>query len=346
MGLNLPKVLELVLNGGRCLITGDQVWSDVPDDFADWEDLLACYRARVRQVCQAGMEIIREDELLEPGIYPRPWLTLLSRGGIEDAVDVTAGQPRYDIVGVTLCGLADIANSLHAVRRLVYEDGRLTLPELREVLRTDWQGQEDLRQFVINRLPRFGQDDADVDAIAAAEAAHYAACFEGEKTAYGGPFCPMIFGVSTSLTAYKAPKTGATPSGRRGGDPLSMSLQPSTTGPQGTATAVLHSSCAVDARLFAGGISNVQECDPVLVSGEGGLERLGDLVRGFLDSGGMELSLNFLDEATLRAAQSEPEHYPNLTVRLFGLSAHFVDLSPEVQEEIIQRVAAAGRRAG
>ncbi|MCK4374004.1 MAG: hypothetical protein KAX19_01705, partial [Candidatus Brocadiae bacterium] len=345
MGMNLPKVLELTLNRGRCLVTGDRVWDDAAEEFGTFEDLLDEYHGRVRQVVDLAAEVIREDERIEPGVFPRPWLTVLSRGGIESATDVTAGGPKYDPVGVTLDGVADIANSLCAVRRLVFEERRLTIDELRAALRADWEGHEALRQYVLNRLPRFGGDDAAVNEIARAEAAHYAACFEGKQTHYGGAFWPMIFGVGTTLMVHNNPKTGATPSGRRHGGSLSMSLQPSPAGRQGPTTALLRSVAAIDFRRFSGGVSNVQECDPSLVAGEAGLDRLVELVRGFFELGGMELSLNLLSGEQLRAAQADPDRHRHLTVRLFGLSAQFVNLSSELQESIIERVAAAGRRA-
>jgi formate C-acetyltransferase len=166
MGLNLPKVLELTLNCGRCTVTGDQVWVDAPETFDTYEDLLAEVHARVRQVIELGIEIIREDERLEPSVFPRPWLTVLSRGGIESGVDMTAGQPKYDPVGVTLDGIADMANSLYAIKKLIYDQKRLTLDDLRAVLCANWEGHEALRQYVINRLPRFGQDDPEVNEMA------------------------------------------------------------------------------------------------------------------------------------------------------------------------------------
>ena len=344
MGLNLPKVLELVLNRGRCLTTGETVWADVPETFETFEDLMAEYHRRVREIVDLGVAIIRKDEELESQIYPRPWLTVLSRGGIEDAVDMTAGQPKYDPVGVTLDGVADIANSLYAVKKLVYEDGRVTMAQLHEILQANWESYEGLRQYAINRLSRFGQDDPEVNAIARGETDHYADCFEGHETRYGGRFWPMIFGVSTSLIHGREPRTGATPSGRRRGETLAMSFQPSPAGPQGCTTALFRSVATIDFRKYPGGVSNVQEVDPSLVMGEEGLDRLVDLIQGFFELGGMELSLNFLEEETLREAQRDPDQHRYLMVRLFGLSAQFVNLSPKVQESVIERVASAARR--
>jgi formate C-acetyltransferase len=125
---------------------------------------------------------------------------------------------------------------------------------------------------------------------------------------------------------------------------LAQSLQPCTTGPQACTTELLCALSAINFHDYAGGVSNVQECDPSLVQGEEGLDRLTDLVSGFFGQGGMELSLNFLTEEQLREAQQDPERYRYLMVRVFGLSAQFVNLAPELQQTVIDRVVAASQR--
>ena len=107
MGFNHLKVLELVLNRGRCLVTGDAVWTDIPETFSGYDGFLDVYHRKIREVVEIGVDIIREDERAEPLLRPRPWLTVLSRGGIDDGRDMTGGQPKYDPVGVTMDGIAD-----------------------------------------------------------------------------------------------------------------------------------------------------------------------------------------------------------------------------------------------
>jgi formate C-acetyltransferase len=133
------------------------------------------------------------------------------------------------------------------------------------------------------------------------------------------------------------------PSGRRHGDMLAASLQPSPQGRRGAPTELLSSVAAIDFRDFAGGVSNVQEMDPTHFRGEQGLETLVGLIKGFWAQGGMELSLNMIGEETLCEARSNPGEYDHLMVRLFGLSARFVCLEDDLQQVIIDRVAAAGR---
>ncbi len=248
---------------------------------------------------------------------------------------------RYALAGPH--GLADITNSLLAVQRLVYQERRLSLEELRDILRSDWEGHERLRQLVLNRLPRFGQDNPAINRLARQEAAHYARCFRGQSTGYGGRFWPMIFGVATSFMASRNPKTGATPGGRKAGEALAISLQPSPAGPRGAPSELLRCIGAIDCSDFPGGISNVQEFDPGPFTGKCGLDTLEELVRGYFGMGGIELSLNFVSVQKLGDAREHPDRHRNLTVRLFGLSAYFVDLSEQMQESIIERVAGVER---
>jgi len=344
MGLCMPKVLELVLNRGRCLVTGDDVWDDVPADFATYDELHCEFRKRIRQVVDAGVEIIRGDEMVEPTVYPRPWLTVLSRGGIEAATDMTAGQPKYNPAGVTLDGIADIADSLHAVARIVFAEERVSLDELRAILASNWDGHEPLRQYVLKGLPRHGQDAPVINRIVRDETGFFADCFEPHRTYWGGRFWPMVFGVTTSFVNGRERVVGATPAGRRREDHLAISFQPSAGVRQGCISELLNSITAVDFVRFPGGVSNVEECDPTLFEGEPGITRLVNLVEGFFNAGGMELSLNFIDEATLRKAQHAPDQYRFLMVRLFGLSAQFVNLSETLQQTVIERVSTASKR--
>ena len=120
-----------------------------------------------------------------------------------------------------------------------------------------------------------------------------------------------------------------------------MSLQPNPCGRRGPITAVLRSAAAVDHRRYGGGVSNIQESDSSLFLGDSGIDRLAGIIRGFFDLGGMELSLNFLDPDTLRKAQEHPERYRYLMVRVFGLSAQFINLNRELQELVIKRALAA-----
>lgn len=344
MGMNHLKVLELVLNRGTCLVTGDSVWTDVPETYQTYDELINVYHAKIREIVSLGAAIINEDERLEPAVRPRPWLTVLSRNGIDDGRDMTAGQPKYDPVGVTMNGIADIANSLYAVRKLVFDERSLTLEKLRQILKDNFAGHEDLWKLIVNGMPRYGQDVDQINKIVAEETRVYALAFQNLRTEYGGRFMPMIFGVITGLMNGPGPKTGASVSGRLAGEAPAQSLQPSPIGPRGGATEILRSAAAIDYRLFPGGVSNVQDFDPVIASGEEGIVTLKSLIEGFFALGGMELSMNFIRLEKIREAQKHPDRYPFLMVRLFGMSARFILLSPELQELVIQRMDAARQR--
>ncbi|MBT4823463.1 MAG: hypothetical protein HON70_47615 [Lentisphaerae bacterium] len=337
MGMNLAKLVELTIHGGRCPLTGETVFEDVPDDFATFEDFRRSYHGLVRRVVDVGVEIIREDERLEPIHDPRPALTMLTYGCIDDPRDVTGGLPQYDPVGVTLSEIATTVNSLQALRTIVFERRQHSVAEFRQILLADWEGHEALRRQAIEQFPRFGQDDPSIATLTREEAAHYATCFEPHRTTYGGRFWPMIFGVSTGMQRGIWPKVGALPSGKLSRGPMAYSLQPEPSSPHGAITAVLNSCAAIDYLDYPGGTSNVQDCTADLFAGDNGLDRMVAVLRAYFDAGGMEVALNFLSEKTLREAQSNPERHRNLMVRLFGLSARFVELDDDLQEGIIDR---------
>lgn len=343
MGLQLYtlKVLELVLNKGVCAVTGERIFDDIPDDFESYEELIKVYREKLEYVIHICLEASREDEKMEVTYHPRPWLTLLAHGGVEKGIDLTAELPKYQHCGKTLASVANTVNSLYCIKRLVFEEKKLSIPELRTILNNNWEGQEALRQYILNRLPRYGQDNAEVNEITKEEAAFYAHCLKKQKTHYGGQYWPMIFGLQYTGSA---PKIGASACGRKAGDAVAATLQPTEDGARGSLFEVLSSVASIDYSDFAGGVSNVQDFDPSLFSGEDGLDRLVNVIKGFFAKGGMELGINFQSVDTLLDAKANPKKYAHLMVRLFGLSARFVTLSEQVQDAVIEKMRAAAAK--
>ncbi|OQB14796.1 MAG: 4-hydroxyphenylacetate decarboxylase large subunit [Firmicutes bacterium ADurb.Bin193] len=345
LGLKPLKVLELVLNKGICMVTGDKLFDDIPEGFDSFESLMKVYHKKIQYVIDCALAVSEEDERIEPLFLPRPWLTLLTHGGVEKGVDITAGLPKYNAVAKPMGSVADITNSLYAIKKLVYEDKKLGLSEFIDILKNNWENQEALRQYVINKLPRFGQDNPEVDSITKSETAFFASCLASRTPYYGDNYWPMLFSMDYNNSKGNN-NIGASPCGRKYDDPItSGTLQPSALGERGTITQLLNSACAIDFTDFPGGVSNVLEFDPSLFDGEEGLERLTTVIRGFFKKGGAELGLNFLNEETLRDAMDNPSKYGHLMVRLFGLSARFVTLSKEVQESVIARIRSSSKKA-
>jgi len=340
MGLNLKavKLLELVMNGGVSLTSGKKVLENVPDTFPSFEALYGCYAKQYEIVVSAALEMIEDDEKNETNFHPRPWLTLLTHGGVEKGIEFANGLPKYNCQAKTHHSIANIANAMFVINRLVFEEKSFTFEEFRDILRSNWEGQEPLRQFILNKLPRFGQDNMEVDRFAKMEAKLFADTLRKHRSYYGGPYWPMIFGLQYQ---DKAEPIAASADGRKASDPLAVTLAPTQLGLRGAITEVLNSVTAIDFSDFCGGVSDVQDFDPNLFSGETGLENLMSVLRGFFQRGAMEIGPNFIDEETLLAAQKDPAQYTHVMVRLFGLSARFVTLSPQIQEAFIRKLRTA-----
>ena len=250
-------------------------------------------------------------------------------------MSVDEGGARYNHIQPNFLGLSNTVDGLAAVNRLVYESGEYDMPRLLEILDSNFEKEPSLRARIIHRLPHFGTNEPETDALMKWLGEELVAACRG-LTAYRNedPCIPGAF--SYKEHSRHGSRTGASPDGRLSGTALaagSGAVQGrETAGP----TAALCSDLAWDQRLFLGGIANNLMFSRKQMSGES-LDKLYDLVRSFFDQGGMQLQINLIDRETLLRAQQEPEKYQNLLVRVGGFNARFVACEPELQQEIIER---------
>ncbi|MCX7803707.1 MAG: hypothetical protein N3A38_00825 [Planctomycetota bacterium] len=304
-----------------------------------WERLVA----RFREVLAADMAvhaaaINRHIERFPPDRFPDPFLSALTRDCIARAADINAGGaefPRFH--GVAVMGLATVADSLAAVRRLVFEERRISWGELMAALESDFEGREPLRQMLLNRAPKYGNDDPCVDRLAADIVAWTSGECLKHRTPDGGRFVPLMAANISNIAAGR--ETGATPDGRRKGTPLSDAASPFFGRDMKGPTAFLRSVAVPDYRCVVGGTVINMKFEPAFFQDEAGARRFAALTGFFVRHRIPELQFNFTGNETLLAARREPEKYRNLVVRVSGFSAYFTNLSPEVQDDIIRRRA-------
>jgi formate C-acetyltransferase len=270
------------------------------------------------------------------GMYsPVPFLSATLEGCIENASDKTTGGCTYNWTGCNGQAFATAVNSLAAVKKMVYDEKLINLLELREQLREDWPD-ERLRQYALNRVPKWGNDDDYVDDIAIRVAEHFLKEAGKYDNPRGGPFYPGIF---TFHHVSRGLRTSASPDGRVTGDPISTHITPQAgtdkTGPTRTLSSALKiaklrppEGTALDFRLH-----------PSAVSGEEGTAKLRSFIETLMKQRGPVVQFNIIDTETLRKAQANPEQYRSLLVRVWGFSAYFTTLTKEYQEEIIARTA-------
>jgi len=254
---------------------------------------------------------------------------------LESGKDIKDGGARYRETDLQACSVANIADSLYSIKKLVYDDMELTLKELSEILLDNYRGFEDLRLRIKNKFPKYGNGIADVDNIAK-EILEF---FSEETTSYtngwGGPFRARIAGASSYVDTIKL--VGATPDGRRIGDYASINSSPQIGSEKNGPTGIIRSVTNIDSSKFAGGFILDLKFKKNIFETMENRGKVKDLLRAYFKSGGLQVQINVVDRDTLKNAQKHPEEYKDLIVRVWGFSAYFIELPKEFQDHIIER---------
>ena len=333
----LPKCLEFALNQGKDPNSSEdgQVGAPTPDPltFTSIEDVIQAYLTQVKFFLQKAITLYNIVDALEEEWMPQPFYSAMLDGCIERAQDCRQYKYFPDTT-VQPVGQVNVFNSLAVINKLVFEEKRTTMAELLDALRNNWEGKEELRRICINEVPKFGNDDDYVDGLAKELSLRTTEIIRSFKNIYGGFFMEDGTG-STSYFAWCG-FTGATPDGRKAGDifndgTISPVIGTDKKGP----TAVLKSVGKVDHARTSTHCLN-QKFSPVFLSDEY-KEAFTAYMRSFVDLGIHHIQFNVIDKEILLDAQKHPEMYGDLTVRVAGFSAYFVDLEEEIQDQIIAR---------
>lgn len=333
---NLPKILELTLNDGLDPRTGRQIGPHTgdPRSFASFDALFAAFEIQMRHFLDIKIRGNNIIERLYAVYLPAPFLSLLTDDCIQRGKDYHDGGPRYDSSYIQGVGLGSVTDALSALKTHVFEQATLSMDELLASLSSDFEGSERLRRLLLNKTPRYGNDDDAADALMVRVFEAYYAAIDGRKNTRGGQYHVNL--LPTTCHVYFGSVTGATPDGRKAWTPLSEGVSPVQGADRRGPTAVVRSVSKMDQARTGGTLLN-QKLTPRLLKDDEGLERLTHLVRTYFNLDGHHIQFNVVDTATLRAAQAEPEKYRDLIVRVAGYSDYFCDLSAALQEEIIAR---------
>jgi formate C-acetyltransferase len=301
--------------------------------------LVALFEAKVAQGIAAHVANVNAHIARFPvERFPDPFLSALTRCCIERGRDVNDGGAEYPrFHGICMMGLATLADSLAAVKKLAFEERRVEYSVLLRALKDDFAGTEGLRQMLLHNAPKYGNDDRYVDQIAAQIVQWTAEECLKHRLADGGRFVSAMAANVQNISAGR--EVGATPDGRRAFTPLSDAASPYFGRDQNGPTAFLASVATPDYhRVLTGSVINMR-FDPDHLSDEAGARRFLCFTRHFVSQRIPELQFNFTKNETLLAALAEPESYRDLVVRVSGFSARFVELAPEVQADIMRRRA-------
>ena len=333
---NLPKIFELTLNNGLDPRTGRQLGprSGDPASFRSFDRLTAAFREQVRYFIDVKMRGSAVIERIYAEEMPVPFLSLLIDDCIARGTDYNAGGARYNSSYIQGVGLGTVTDCLSAVRHHVFDAKTMTMDDLRTVLAADFQGYQKTHLLLLNKTPRYGNDDAAADALMQEVFEIYFGAVDGRPNGRGGHY--RINLLPTTCHIYFGSVTGATPDGRKAWTPLSEGISPVQGADRHGPTAVLRSAGKMD-HIRTGGTLLNQKFTPHLLDGTRGIESVASLVRAYFRMGGHHIQFNVVDAATLRDAQAHPAEHRDLIVRVAGYSDYFCDLGKSLQDEIIAR---------
>ncbi|MFN8486240.1 MAG: glycyl radical protein [Caldilineaceae bacterium] len=335
---NLTRMLELTLFGGKDPQSGEQIGLPTPTlaDMRTFDELEAAYDQQLAYFVPLMVKGCNIVDSIHAELLPSPLLSLVVQDCVARGRDVTAGGAHYNFSGVQGVQIANVADSLMAVKQAVFDEQWLTGQTLLDALRNDYANQEVLRQRMIHRIPKYGNDDERVDRYASRWGGRYSELVARHTTIRGGVYQPGFYTVSANMPM--GANVGATPDGRHAHTPLADGgLSPSAGRDLHGATAVLRSVSKLDLRLASNGTLLNMKFLPAFFAGEHALDKFVLLLRGFCRLHIPHVQFNVVSAETLRAAQADPDAHRSLVVRVAGYSAYFIELDKELQDEIIRR---------
>jgi pyruvate formate-lyase/glycerol dehydratase family glycyl radical enzyme len=333
---NWPKIFELALNDGTDPQTGKRIGLQTgdPASFASFEELTAAYKKQLRYFVDLKIKGNNIIERLYADFMPAPFMSLLFDDCIAKGRDYHDGGPRYNSTYIQGVGIGTLTDSLSAVKCHVFDKKTLAIEELLDLLKNNFEGSEKTRRMLLNRTPKYGNDEDYADSIAQLVFDIYFELLDGRPNTKGGEYRVNL--LPTTVHIYFGRVTGALPDGRKAREPLSDGISPSQGADKNGPTAVIKSAARID-HVRTGGTLLNQKFMPQMLADEAGIDKLGHLVRTYFKLGGHHMQFNVVGAETLRKAQQEPEKYRDLIVRVAGYSDYFADVGKELQDEIIKR---------
>ncbi|MCF6097282.1 glycyl radical protein [Thermovorax subterraneus] len=336
---NLPKILEITLNNGIDPQTGKKLGIETgdPANFKSYEELWQAFIKQVKHfmdIKMKGNDIIEEIYARQ---LPVPFLSLWIDDCVKKAKDYNSGGTRYNTQYVQLVGLGTVAFSLSSLKYHVFDEKTTSMEEFLEALRQNFEGKyEILRQRILNKTPRYGEDDDYADEVAKRLVDEVVGIIESYPPTPVRRASRRAYFLPTTAHVYFGKVTGATPDGRKAGFPVSEGISPVQGSDRRGIAAVFRSVAKCDWDKTGGALLN-QKLTPDLLEGEENLKNLASLIRTFFNMGGHHVQFNVVSAELLREAQKRPADFQDLMVRVAGYSDYFVNLPKGLQEEIIAR---------
>jgi formate C-acetyltransferase len=333
--MNWPKILELALHDGVDPATGKQVGPKTgdPSGFTSFESVFDAYLRQLNYFVDLKIKGNNINERLYAEYLPSPFMSIIVDDCIEKAKDYHDGGPRYNVTYIQGVGIGTVTDSLSAIKYHVFDEVTMSLKELIDAADGDFED-ERTRQLLLNRTPKYGNDDNRADEIAVAVFNAYYDALNGRPNTKGGRYRVNL--LPTTVHIYFGRVTGASTDGRKAGAPVSDGISPVHGADRNGPTAVIKSTAKID-HARTGGTRLNQKFLPSIFEIEENIDKILHLVRSYFELDGHHIQFNVVDEKTLREAPTHPDKHTDLIVRVAGYSDYFVDIGKELQEEIIAR---------
>jgi len=337
---NMVKALELTLNNGVCLLTGRRIGLDLGSlaDYPTYEALEDAFRIQMDHFIDRMIKACDTVDRMHARILPSPLLSSVIDGCAEKGLDVTAGGAHYNLSGIQAIQPANVADSLAAIRQCVYTDRNVTAEEALSAIRTNYDENERLRQYLINKVPKYGNDIDWVDGIAAKWVDYFSKKMENYTNARGGRYHAGLYTVSAHVPMGQ--NVGPSLDGRKAKDPLADGGMSAMYGRDRRGpTALLRSVAKINPSDGSNGTLLNMKFLPEFFSTEEGIAKFAAFLRTFVRLKINHVQFNVLRKEDLIAAKAQPESWRGLTVRVAGYTAYFSELANDLQDEIVARTS-------
>lgn len=337
---NLNKALELTMNHGKCLLTNEPIGLDLGsiETYESFEDLENAFQKQIDYFIEKMMKVEIVVEKAHQDCLPTAFLSTVIDSCLEKGVDVTRGGAKYNLSGIQMIQIANLADSLAAIKVLVYDEKMITRHELLEALQADFKGYEIIQTMLLNKVPKYGNDVKWVDELGAKWAGYFRERMKDYTNYRGGLYHTGMYTVSAHVPMGE--NVGASPDGRNALTPLADGgMSPVYGRDMAGPTAVLKSvSRMKDSYTTNGGLLNMKFL-PEFFKTETGMMKFENFLRAFVDLKIPHIQFNVVRREDLLDAKLHPEQHRSLTIRVAGYTAYFVELAGKLQDEIIERTA-------
>jgi pyruvate formate-lyase/glycerol dehydratase family glycyl radical enzyme len=335
MMMNMVAALEMALNNGYHPLMRWEVGPQTGEDFASFEAFWKAFTTQFKFLIDNAVAYNNMLGEAHSVLRPTPFISSLISDSIKNGLDVTKGGARYNSSGSACIGLADITDSLMAVKRLVFDEGRVTFAQLRQAVASNFEHDPALLALIKNKVPLFGSGNAEALGIANRITAFAHDCYGQHRNFRGGPYTAGFWSMSNHVAFGSL--TGALPSGRMAGKAFTPGLTPEAHASKSLLDNIRDVS-SLEARHMNNNIAfNVKVVPSAGDTHAQAVDHIYAYAKTYCDLGGMQMQFNVISSATLRDAMLHPENYQHLLVRISGYNAYFVTLNRDMQIELIER---------